>query len=69
MTDGSECSGLKQDEYDASVATLKSLASQLDCDCVVLRQRKQDKGLTAQFLVRRRVQEQDFLEIRYQKNV
>ncbi|PSN44488.1 GTP-binding protein 1 [Blattella germanica] len=61
--DGSE-SGLKQDEYDASVATLQSLAATLDADCVLLRQRNVDEGVTGQYLVRRRVDQQDFLEIR-----
>jgi GTPase len=61
--DGSE-SGLKQDEYDASVATLQSLAATLDADCVLLRQRKVAEGVTGQYLVRRRVDQQDFLEIR-----
>lgn len=57
-------SGLKEDEYDASVATLQSLAATLDADCVLLRQRKGEQGLTGQYLVRRRVVQQDFLEIR-----
>ncbi|PNF25911.1 GTP-binding protein 1 [Cryptotermes secundus] len=61
--DGSE-SGLKQDEYDASVATLQSLAATLDADCVPLRHRKVDEGVTGQYLVRRRIDQQDFLEIR-----
>jgi len=55
---------LKQDEYDASVATLQSLAATLDADCVLLRQRKVAEGVTGQYLVRRRVDQQDFLEIR-----
>lgn len=57
-------SGLLEDEYAASVATLQSLASTLDADCVLLRQSKVEKGLTGQYLVRRRVEQQDFLEIR-----
>ncbi|XP_012265723.2 GTP-binding protein 1 [Athalia rosae] len=61
--DGSE-DGLKEDEYDASVATLQSLAATLEADCVLLRQRKVDSGLTGQYLVRQRLDQQDFLEIR-----
>ncbi|XP_046620564.1 GTP-binding protein 1 [Neodiprion virginianus] len=61
--DGSE-NGLKEDEYDASVATLQSLAATLEADCVLLRQRKVDLGLIGQYLVRRRLDQQDFLEIR-----
>lgn len=37
----------------------------MDADCVLLRRRPCNKGLAAQYLVRRRVDEQDFLEIRY----
>lgn len=61
--DGSE-DGLKEDEYEASVATLQSLAATLEADCVLLRQSKVDHGLTGQYLVRRRLDQQDFLEIR-----
>lgn len=64
LSDGSE-DGLKEDEYEASVATLQSLAATLEADCVLLRQSKADHGLTGQYLVRRRLDRQDFLEIRY----
>ncbi|XP_075220089.1 GTP-binding protein 1 isoform X2 [Lycorma delicatula] len=56
--------GLKDDEYEASVATLQSLAATLDADCVLLRQRKAGQSYIGQYLVRRRVVQQDFLEIR-----
>lgn len=62
--DGSE-DGLKEDEYEASLATLQSLAATLEADCVLLRQSKVDHGLIGQYLVRRRLDRQDFLEIRY----
>ncbi|XP_076661318.1 GTP-binding protein 1 isoform X2 [Halictus rubicundus] len=61
--DGSE-DGLKEGEYEASVATLQSLAATLEADCVLLRQSKVDQGLVGQYLVRRRLDIQDFLEIR-----
>ncbi|XP_073982101.1 GTP-binding protein 1 isoform X2 [Rhodnius prolixus] len=61
--DGGE-TGLNGDEYEASVATLQSLAATLDADCVLLRNKKGEQGMTGQYLVRRRVIEQDFLEIR-----
>lgn len=64
LSDGSE-DGLKEDEYEASVATLQSLAATLEADCVLLRQSKADHGLTGQYLVRRRLDRQDFLEIRF----
>nr|XP_018896421.1 PREDICTED: GTP-binding protein 1 [Bemisia tabaci] len=56
--------GLAPDEYDASVATLQSLVATLDADCVLLRQRRGEKGVFAQFLIRKRLESQDFLEIR-----
>lgn len=64
ILDGSE-DGLKEDEYEASVATLQSLAATLEADCVLLRQSKVDQGLIGQYLVRRRLDRQDFLEIRF----
>lgn len=59
-----EDNGLESDEYDASVATLQSLAATLDADCVELRQRPAEKGMTGQYLVRKRVDQSDFMEIR-----
>ncbi|CAO1421446.1 unnamed protein product [Diamesa tonsa] len=61
--DGSD-SGLELEEYAASLATLQSLATTLNADCVNLRQRKGEKGLTGQYLIRCRVIENDFMEIR-----
>lgn len=59
-----EDSGLEPEEYDASLATLQSLAASLNADCVELRTRKGEKGMTGQYLVRQRLDEQDFMEIR-----
>ncbi|XP_054737305.1 GTP-binding protein 1 [Anastrepha obliqua] len=61
--DGSD-NGLDEGEYSASVATLQSLATTIDADVVLLRQRKVEKGLAGQYLVRRRVDTSDFMEIR-----
>lgn len=58
-------SGLSEDELDAAVATLQSLASTIPADCVLLRQRKShEPGIIAEYLVRRRADEKDFMEIR-----
>lgn len=46
------------------MATFQSLATTLNADCVELRQRPSDKGMTGQFLIRRRVDQSDFMEIR-----
>lgn len=56
--------GLSDDEYEAAVATLHSLAATLDASCVLLRQRKGESGLIGQYLFRRRLDHTDFLEIR-----
>lgn len=61
--DGKE-NGLKDDELEASVATLQSLASTLGCSCVKLRERKEIAGVVVQYLIRRVLDENDFLEIR-----
>ncbi|XP_037948180.1 GTP-binding protein 1-like [Teleopsis dalmanni] len=61
--DGSD-SGLVEDEYQASVATLQSLATTIDADMVLLRQRKGEMGITGQYLIRKRVDTSDFMEIR-----
>lgn len=63
VLDGSE-SGLDQEEYAASLATLQSLAAMLNAECVELRTRKGEKGLTGQYLVRTKVDDDDFTEIR-----
>ncbi|KAH7950006.1 hypothetical protein HPB49_018248 [Dermacentor silvarum] len=56
--------GLTAEEMDASVATLQSMASTLECDCMRLRERKTADGLIAEYLVRRRAKENDFVEVR-----
>ena len=55
---------MNEDEYEASVATLQSLASTVEADCVLLRQTKIGQGFTGQYLIRKRLDLQDFLEIR-----
>lgn len=56
--------GLSEEEFEASAATLTSLASSLDADCVLLRRKQCGKGMAAQYLIRKKVDEHDFLEIR-----
>lgn len=59
-----EDNGIEPDEYAASVATLQSIVATLDADCVELRQRPSEKGITGQYLIRRHVERDDFMEIR-----
>ncbi|KAJ8913859.1 hypothetical protein NQ315_003768 [Exocentrus adspersus] len=61
--DGSE-NGLLEDEVEAAVATLQSLANTLECSCVKLRERKEMRGVVLQYLIRRVLDNTDFLEIR-----
>ncbi len=54
--DGMPVEGLAEEEYEASVATLESIAATLNARCVMLRDKFADEAKTrrtAQFLVRR----------------
>ena len=63
MIEGIE-SGLSEEDYKASTATLQSIAATLEADCVLLRERTTDCGLTGQYLIRHRAEQEDFVEIR-----
>lgn len=63
IVDGRD-NGLKGDEKEAAVATLQSLAASLECSCVMLRERKGSCGSILQYLIRRLLDQTDFLEIR-----
>lgn len=60
-------SGLQDDDYQASVATLRSIATSLEADCVLLRERSTECGIIGQYLVRHRADQEDFVEIRYDR--
>lgn len=65
--DFDEVPGLKSDEYAASLATLQSVGATLNAECVLLRERFHGEGKelkTGQYLMRKRCEEKDFLEIR-----
>lgn len=49
---------------DASVATLESMASTLEADCVLLRKHKVEQGDVSEYLVRKRAKDNDFVEVR-----
>lgn len=49
---------------EASVATVRSMCEQLDADLILLRERNETAGLVRDYLIRRRVGELDFLEVR-----
>ncbi|XP_033631063.1 GTP-binding protein 1-like [Asterias rubens] len=56
--------GLTREEMDASVATLDCLSQSLGADIVLLRERQLETGFVADFLVRKRADERDFVEVR-----
>lgn len=56
--------GLDEKDMEASVATVRSMCEQLDADLITLRERNEAAGLVRDYLIRRRVGELDFLEVR-----
>lgn len=56
--------GLDEKDMEASVATVRSMCEQLDADLIPLRERNEAAGLVRDYLIRRRVGELDFLEVR-----
>ena len=60
----SAASGLTDDELEASLATLNSLAVSCDADMTMLRKKPADKGSIVECLVRKRAAEDDFMEVR-----
>jgi GTPase len=72
--DAESASGLNEADYNASVATLRSIAMSLDSDCVLLRERVLSSGSgsiispeakrTGQYLIRKKADMKDFTEIR-----
>ena len=61
---GCSANGLSADQLSASLATVKSLAVTCQADMKVLRRKPAEEGITAECLVRRKVEEDDFLEVR-----
>ena len=57
--------GIKESELEASVHTLQRLAETNDASCVTLRQRTTADGIVGEYLIRKLVDELDFLEVRY----
>ena len=55
---------LSESDLEASIVTLHRLAEALNAECVELRRRREPHGLLADFLVRVRVEERDFMEVR-----
>lgn len=49
---------------EASYATLKSMAEQIEADVILLREHQEARGKVSDYLVRKRVGDNDFLEVR-----
>lgn len=62
-------SGLNEEDLRASLATVEALASACGADVSVLRERQGEEGHAADCLVRRRVDEDDFMEVRYHMQI
>ncbi|KAI9529114.1 GTP-binding protein 1 [Dissostichus eleginoides] len=56
--------GLDDKDMEASVATVRSLCEQIETDLIFLRERPDAGGKIRDYLIRRRVGEEDFLEVR-----
>lgn len=56
--------GLDERDMEASAATVRSMCEQVDADLITLRERNEAAGLVRDYLIRRRVGELDFLEVR-----
>lgn len=56
--------GLKEEDLSASIATLRSIADTLDYEMSELRQKELQEGRTVEFLLRKRVDHTDFMEVR-----
>uniref|UniRef100_A0A8C3IH62 GTP-binding protein 1 n=1 Tax=Chrysemys picta bellii TaxID=8478 RepID=A0A8C3IH62_CHRPI len=61
--DGTEY-GLSEADMEASYATVKSMAEQLEADVILLREHQEAGGKVRDYLVRKRVGDNDFLEVR-----
>ncbi|XP_061740897.1 GTP-binding protein 1 isoform X2 [Nerophis ophidion] len=62
-SDGSDW-GLNDKDMEAAEATVRSMCAQLNADLIPLRERTEAEGLVRDYLIRRRVGELDFLEVR-----
>ena len=58
-------SGLSEENLETSLANVRLIADRADADLTVLRRRGGDVGKVAECLVRTRMSEDDFMEIRY----
>lgn len=56
--------GLNEKDMEASIATLEAMATSLNAQCVMLRERTEPDGKVKVFLVRKEADTEDFMEVR-----
>ena len=56
---------MNDEDFKASIATLQSIAEQLNCQINMLREKEIETRKTAEFLIRGNLVEEDFSEVRY----
>ncbi|XP_056018519.1 GTP-binding protein 1-like [Ostrea edulis] len=56
--------GLSQEDMQASIATLRSIAESLSLEMVQLRERKEGDGMVTEHLLRKTLENDDFMEVR-----
>ena len=56
--------GLKPGDLDAATATLKSIAETLDYEISKLRERPGEEGMIVEYLLRKKLDTADFMEVR-----
>lgn len=59
-----DTNGLNKEDLDASIATLKSLVQSCDAELLHLREKTSSGGTVVEYLVRKKVEDEDFIEIR-----
>lgn len=62
----SECEepGLNETDMEASIATLEAIATSLNAQCTMLREKAESEGKVKEFLVRKETDTEDFMEVR-----
>jgi GTPase len=63
ITEG-DSPGLSQEDMQASIATLRSIAESLNLEMVQLRERKEGDGMVTEHLLRKTLDYDDFMEVR-----
>ena len=65
LVGGCSNNGLTEPEMDASISTLHAVSAACDADMTVLRKKGGEGSILSDCLIRRKVTEDDFLEVRY----